>query len=190
MRVTTLATVALVLAACQPAPEPARPADAPPPSSASGATSPVPNATPPSSALTTFLQDRTRDAMAPLSYVSAEVGEGADALTLVHFIGPEFCGSGGCNLLILRRSAGAYSVLGDTTITRAPIRILSTRTNGLPDIGVYVVGGGIMEGYEARLKFDGTRYPSNPTVPPAERVDGAEGVTVITDDSPRTTLKP
>ena len=190
MRFLPLATVALVLSACQPAPETPPPADAPAPSATSSDRAAESNATTPSPALTAFLQDRTRDAMAPLSYVSAEVGEGAEALTLVQFIGPEFCGSGGCNLLILRRSEGAYSVLGDTTITRAPIRILSTRTNGLPDIGVYVVGGGIMEGYEARLKFDGTRYPSNPTVPPAERVDGAEGVTVITDDSPRTTLKP
>lgn len=188
MRFPPLATVALVLAACQPAPETPPPADAPAP--ASKAPAPAPHATSPSPALTTFLQNRTRDAMAPLTYVSAETGEDAESLTLVYLVGPEFCGSGGCKLLILRRSGEAYSVLGDTTITRAPIRILRARTNGLPDIGVYVAGGGIMEGYEARLRFDGTRYPSNPSVPPAERINDAEGIAVITDESPRTTLKP
>jgi len=32
-----------------------------------------------------------------------------------------------------------------------------------------VVGGGIHLGYEAILFFDGTTYPSNPSVPPAKQ---------------------
>ncbi|GAA0627946.1 hypothetical protein GCM10009422_26290 [Brevundimonas kwangchunensis] len=127
--------------------------------------------------------------MAPLGYVARSTGEGVEALTLVYLVGPEYCGSGGCNLLILRRTTDGYDVLGETTVTQAPIRALSTRTNGLPDIGVHVRGGGVTDGYEAKLAFDGTRYPSNPTVAPAERVDGAEGITLITDDDPRTSLK-
>lgn len=182
--VVPFAVILLVCAgaACQPASEPA-PAPARP-------APPAPAATPASDqALTAFLQQRTRDAMAPLGYVARSHGEGDDALTLVYLVGPEYCGSGGCNLLILRREAGIYTVLGETTVTNAPIRVLSTRTHGLPDIGVHVRGGGVTEGYEARLAFDGARYPSNPTAPPAQRVDGAEGVTVITDEDSRTALK-
>ncbi len=178
-----IAALALLLAACSPEPQPIAPSTSEPPV--------IPAAVEPATdpALTTFLQARTRDAMAPLGYVARTTGEGADALTLVYLVGPEYCGSGGCNLLILRRAGDGSAVLGETTVSQAPIRILSTATNGLPDIGVRVRGGGLAEGYEARLTFDGARYPSNPTVAPAARVDGAEGVTLITDADPKTALK-
>ena len=189
---SSLLALAVLLTACQPAAEtpgvatpPVAP-DAPP--AAAAATGTAQEASP-DAALTAFLQTRTRDAMPPLGYVARSVGDGSDALTLVYLVGPEVCGSAGCNLLILRRSGDGYAVVGDTTVTRTPIRLLSTRTNGLPDIGVHVAGGGVTEGYEARLRFDGARYPSNPTVAPAERVTEAEGVVLITDDDTRTPLK-
>ena len=184
-RTLLLSALALILTACGEPAEPSAPAPAQE-ATADAAASP---ASPADAALTTFLQDRTREAMAPLGYVARTTGEGAGALTLVYLVGPEYCGSGGCNLLILRRSADGYDVLGETTVTHAPIRVLSSRTNGLPDIGVRVSGGGITEGYEAKLAFDGTRYPSNPTVAPAERVEGAQGVTLITDEDEKTSLK-
>lgn len=176
----------LSVAACGEATGPVAPAAAPDVASA-----PAPATSPPAndSALLTFLQTRTREAMAPLGFVARTTGEGANALTLVYLVGPEYCGSGGCNLLILRRGASGYDVLGETTVTRAPIRVLSTQTNGLPDIGVHVRGGGVTDGYEAKLAFDGTRYPSNPTASPAKRVEGAGGVTLITDDDEKTSLK-
>ena len=193
MKVVALAAVTVLIVGCRPASETPAPApvqvQAQPPAAPGPATpeaAPTPAA---DAALTTFLQARTRDAMGPLGYVARTVGQGGEALTLVYLVGPEFCGSGGCKLLILRRTGDAYAVLGDTTVTRAPIRALSTRTNGLPDIGVRVAGGGIPQGYEARLTFDGARYPSNPTVAPAERIDGAEGVVLITDEDARTSLK-
>jgi hypothetical protein len=184
-----VAALALLLAACSPEPQPTTPGPAPEIARAPPMPAEQQPATDPDPALNTFLQTRTRDAMAPLGYVARTTGEGADALTLVYLVGPEYCGSGGCNLLILRRAADGYAVLGETTVTQAPIRILSTATNGLPDIGVRVRGGGVTEGYEARLTFDGARYPSNPTVAPAARVDGADGVTLITDADPKTALK-
>lgn len=174
------------VAACGEATGPTAPAAAPDVATAP-ATVTSPSAGDP--ALTAFLQDRTRDAMAPLGYVARTTDEGAGPLTLVYLVGPEYCGSGGCNLLILRRTADGYEVLGETTVTQAPIRVLSTRTNGLPDIGVHVRGGGVTDGYEAKLAFDGTRYPSNPTVGPAEPVEDAQGVTLITDEDEKIPLK-
>ncbi|HEY6388480.1 MAG TPA: hypothetical protein VIX91_22600 [Candidatus Acidoferrum sp.] len=48
---------------------------------------------------------------------------------------------------------------------------------------------GIQLGYEARLKFDGTTYPSNPTVPPAQKLPtNIKGMTVIPVDATRTPL--
>lgn len=82
--------------------------------------------------------------------------------------GDPVCGSGGCHLLVLKRKGQGYRVLGETGLSHRPVRVLTSRHNGQPDITVFVAGGGILPGYEARLRFDGRRYPNNPTVSPAE----------------------
>jgi len=56
--------------------------------------------------------------------------------------------------------------------------VLTTSTNGLPDLGVTVSGGGGPPAYEARLSFDGAAYPRFPSDEP---LTGAEGTVVITD---------
>jgi hypothetical protein len=60
----------------------------------------------------------------------------------------------------------------EATVVNPPIRVLNTTTNGWKDLAVTVSGGGVTRPYEARLRFDGVRYPANPTVPPAEAVAG------------------
>jgi hypothetical protein len=77
------------------------------------------------------------------------------------------CGSGGCNLVILSPQGTSYRVLLRSTVTQLPINLLPTSTHGWRDVGVTVAGGGIIRPYMARLRFNGSRYPSNPTVPPA-----------------------
>ena len=149
-----------------------------------------PTAAPSSDAdLLAFLADRTRDASGPLRYAARTHGDGDQTLTLVYLVGPAFCGSGGCKLLILAPDGDSYAVLGDTTVTQTPIRVLSSQSHGRPDIGVRVRGGGAGPGHEARLTFDGDRYPSNPTVVPAQGIEAAPGVTMITDETPLAPLK-
>jgi hypothetical protein len=70
-------------------------------------------------------------------------------------------------------------VVTKTTVTRPPIQVLASKSNGWHDIAVRVAGGGIANGYDAELSFDGRKYPSNPTVPPARRV--AEEVAATVD---------
>lgn len=79
--------------------------------------------------------------------------------------GPEYCGSGGCSMGILRATGKGYDTIGRTTVTQLPIRLLSSRSHGLHDLGVAVSGGGA-SGHAVRLRFDGRRYPSNPTTLP------------------------
>jgi len=107
---------------------------------------------------------------------------------LVYLSGPEWCGSGGCSLLILRPDGPFWKVITRTTVTQLPIRVLSTKTNGWHDVTVWVRGGGIQPGYEARLRFNGRKYPGNPSAPPAKKLPSdAEGKVVI---SAETTTKP
>lgn len=154
------------------------------------ALSPVRPAPEADAALTAYLRDRTRESDLPTRYVAATTGMGDEAMTLVYLSGPYWCGSGGCPLLILRRVGDGFEPLGELSVARTPVRILESRTNGRPDLGVRVAGGGVVDGYEALVPFDGRAYASNPTVPPARRVENAPGVTVIAADAPGVLLTP
>ena len=105
-------------------------------------------------------------------------GDGRDEVFL-YVTDPFYCGSGGCRLVILSPGRAGYRVVMQTTITQLPIRLLATSTRGWRDVGVTVQGGGIMRPYTARLRFDGRRYPSNPTVLPAVPLSRPSGRVLI-----------
>jgi len=110
---------------------------------------------------------------------------------LVYLGQDDWCGSGGCALYILHRQGGHWRLVNSVTVTWPPIRVLATKSRGWSDIGVQVSGGGIIPGYEAVLRFNGVRYPGNPTVPPAFRAGkGAKGRIVISTDSEQDWLAP
>ena len=99
---------------------------------------------------------------------------------IVYLSGNEWCGSGGCNTLILERNGSSWRVVTELTITQLPIRVLKNTSNGWRNIGVWVQGGGIQPGYEAELRFNGKSYPKNPSVPPARRLaERVEGEVVV-----------
>ncbi|WP_294120622.1 hypothetical protein [Sphingomonas sp.] len=91
------------------------------------------------------------------------------------------CGSGGCTLVILSPKGKTFRVLLRSTVTQLPIRVLSTSTQGWRDIGVSVFGGGITKAYMAQLRFNGRRYPSNPTVAPATPLATPAGKLLIAE---------
>lgn len=94
------------------------------------------------------------------------------------------CGSGGCDLYVLSLTPTGYRQISDISISSPPIRVLPSVTHGWHDLGVMVAGGGIINGYEARLRFDGEGYPANPTVPSAARLKTMVGKVVIANDPP------
>ena len=97
-------------------------------------------------------------------------GDGKDE-AIIYLVSREWCGSGGCTMLILTTEASSYKLVTKVTITHEPIRVLSRSSHGWRSISVWVQGGGIQPGYEAELEFDGNTYPSNPSVLPARRLD-------------------
>lgn len=115
-------------------------------------------------------------------YSSAFVDLNDNGVTdvIVYITGRTWCGSGGCRMLVLAPKQDSYEVVAQTTITRLPIRVLPIKSHGWHDLGVWVQGGGIQPGYEADLPFDGKNYPSNPSTPPARRLNvGTAGRVVI-----------
>ena len=97
----------------------------------------------------------------------ADLNDDGDAEAFVFVTDPNFCGSGGCVLIVLSPHKDSFRVVLRSTVTRPPITLLRTSTRGWRDVGVTVAGGGIAQPYTACLQFDGRRYPSNPTVPQA-----------------------
>lgn len=105
-------------------------------------------------------------------------GEGIPE-AIVYLTSGGWCGSGGCTMLILQPQGPAYKVVTKTTVTRLPIRALTTKSNGWLDLGVRVQGGGLLMPYEAVLSFDGSTYPPNPSVPPARKLTGKVAGSVL-----------
>lgn len=101
--------------------------------------------------------------------------------TFVYVTDPDICGSGGCTMFVLSPHRSGYRVVLRSTITWPPIRVLRTSTHGWRDIGVTVAGGGINPGHAVRLRFDGLRYPSNPSLAPAIPAKRASGRVLIND---------
>ena len=147
----------------------------------------------PDEAVAAFLVDEMSagDSPSPTMFVARTVDGGPDhpRITLAYLTNPGSCGSGGCTLRVLEARPEGPVELGRTTITRPPIRVLASRTNGMPDLGVLVCGGGIIDCHEAVLPFDGRRYASNPTMPPAYRPPTPrDGEVVISDEMVRLTF--
>ena len=139
-------------------------------------------------ALIAYLRERAKEALDTTRYTASITPDGGT--TLVYLTGPNWCGSGGCRLLVLDRTGETYRLVGEISVARAPIRLLEQQTHGRRDLGVYVAGGGITQGYEAAVPFDGRRYAPNPTVAPAVRIEDAPGETLIRADEQGRTLEP
>lgn len=118
-----------------------------------------------------YLSQTFPDAL-PLRYALAWHdldGDGADE-AIVYMVSSYYCGTGGCNTLVLTPAGPMWREVANISVSRTPIGVAESATNGWQDLTVAVGGGGGEAGY-ALLKFDGEAYPSNPTVAPAEMTD-------------------
>lgn len=106
-------------------------------------------------------------------------GDGTDE-AIVHVVSSYLCGSGGCNTLVLTPAGPMWRKVGDISVSRTPISVLDSQSNGWNDITVAIAGGGGPSG-NGRLAFDGDAYPSNPTVAPAELTE-ATGTELIGEE--------
>lgn len=124
-------------------------------------------------ALTERLSVLYEDAPGPIHHFAAEAELDGDPHPewIVHVAGPGVCGTGGCDTLIFDEDATGLRLVATIHVTRPPIAVAATSAHGWRDLLVHVSGGGILPGYDARLRFDGKGYPINPTVAPAERLE-------------------
>lgn len=88
--------------------------------------------------------------------------DGVDEI-IIYIVGSKWCGSGGCTALIAREEDNQYKLITKVTVLTPPIIVTNDKTNGYKNIIVYSIGGGIKSGYRI-LKYDGKRYPANPSL--------------------------
>jgi hypothetical protein len=82
-----------------------------------------------------------------------------DAIVLL--LGGAWCGSGGCNMLVLRGGKDGFTVVSESTITSEPIRVSPEKSQGWNTLIVFSKGKG-----DVLMRFNGARYPLNPSTQP------------------------
>ena len=103
-------------------------------------------------------------------------GDGVDEV-VVYLEGRHWCGTGGCLLLVLTRTGDSYRLVAQVPATRPPIRALTEKSHGWRTLTMWVSGGGVYQGYEGAIPFNGVTYPVSGT---RRRVTGTlEGEAVI-----------
>lgn len=86
-------------------------------------------------------------------------GDGQDD-AIVLLKGQEWCGSGGCTMLIFKGKPNqTFEILSKTTLVGSPVYSTTYIYNGWKQLSVYSRKHG-----QVMLKFDGTGYPLNPSL--------------------------
>lgn len=113
-----------------------------------------------------FLRARIgADARAKVATAETDLNGDGHPEILAYVYGPGLCGSGGCKLMVLQREESDWRLVMDSSVTQLPVRLLESRSHGWHDLSVGISGGGA-PARQARMQFDGKRYPSNPTMQP------------------------
>lgn len=115
------------------------------------------------------------------AYDRVDLNDDGAPEALVYLMGSYTCGSGGCTMLILESTGQSYEMVSRMTLVNPPVVIANEKTAGWKDLIIYVQGGGATPHY-ARLQFDGSRYPSNPSIVPAVSSDvPLSGTAILTE---------
>lgn len=102
-------------------------------------------------------------------------GDGKDEV-FVYLLGSIFCGTGGCNLMLFTETDDGYTLVNDFPISRLPVIVSASKTDGWNDIIRLESGGGAPPTYVTHA-FDGKNYAEQGRVPADEAHDGAQYLT-------------
>jgi hypothetical protein len=97
-------------------------------------------------------------------------GDGSDEV-FVYLLGPQFCGTGGCTMLLFTRTGTGYGLVDRFPITRTPVIVLEATSSGWSDIVRAEAGGGAAESFVVH-RFDGQRYVESARTSATEAPDG------------------
>lgn len=87
----------------------------------------------------------------------------------------DWCGSGGCTLLIFENHQQGWRFNSRITLVQTPINLGSKHNNDWQDLVLFVSGGGAVPNQHL-LKYDGVSYPLNPS---SEAVAGYDEISQV-----------
>ena len=117
-------------------------------------------------ALDAAVRSWTRDRSLPsFRYALVDLNDDGISDAVILITDRRYCGSGGCSMIVLKGIVGGFEVISSNTLSREPVAVLLDKRLGWHTLAVLVSGGGEKTG-SALMRFDGTRYPSNPSLLP------------------------
>jgi len=104
---------------------------------------------------------------APGSYVASLHDLNGDGTqeAVVLLTSTDWCGNGGCTLLVAQHSGATWRLISKITLIHPPVVALDRKRSRWQSLSV-TVGGGGMATHPVTLDFRQGRYPSNPTTLP------------------------
>lgn len=107
-------------------------------------------------------------------FVFSEMDLNADGQNeiFVGFTGGYFCGSGGCTIMLLDSEGHAITQF---TVSEYPVIVDNNKTNGWSDLIIN------SNGKNHLMKFDGKKYPSNPSVQPVYKMIPGDSLPRVLD---------
>lgn len=85
-----------------------------------------------------------------------------DALVMLKNPYGHWCDINGCTMLVFRANNDSFSLVSKIRPVRGPLYVSPVRTNGWNDI-VMRVDGRWSQTKDVAIKYDGTRYPADPS---------------------------
>lgn len=124
-------------------------------------------------------------------YAAARMDLNADGNeeVFVYLMGPFFCGTGGCNLLVFSQGMDGYSLLADIPTSDPPVIISGQGTGGYADFWRMQSGGGGPSEY-VRHVFESGRYVEKSRAAASAKPGGNEILPADLDFADGTPLDP
>jgi len=106
------------------------------------------------------------------AYAFTELNEDRVADAVVMLTEREYCGSGGCALLVLKGTAAGFTVISKSTLANQPVKVATDAHQGWRTLLVWVKGG-TAPPHLVRLSFARGHYPADAGRQPAAGADQA-----------------
>jgi hypothetical protein len=109
-------------------------------------------------AVLAFAASRGETQAPPFRHALTDLNGDKQQDAVVLLLGPSWCGSGGCTLLVFKGGKGRFALVSSTSVTLEPIRQAGARAGGWSDLIVHSRGRG-----DVVMRHDGRKYPGNPS---------------------------
>jgi hypothetical protein len=108
-----------------------------------------------------YLAEKHDTSRPPLRLSSADLNGDGRMDGVVLLAGNDWCGSGGCKMLVFKGTENGYAFVSASTIVKEPIAVTPETAKGWHTLMVRSGGVG-----QVLLRFNGKAYPSNPSLQP------------------------